>query len=112
MAWGFGSSTWNHIPACCGAPAFQVVNVSASFAASAWWLALTFQPSVNRAAGSEAISSGTVHIDFRLAVPARTRATSAGTTSPPVLPKLRRTNDAIAATQSSSWVPIGIITSV
>ena len=67
---------------------------------------------MNTVAGSDAISSGTVHIDVRPAVAVRTRATSAAVTNPPVLPKLRRVNEDTAATHSSLLTPIGIITSV
>ena len=61
--------------------------------------------------GSEASSSGSVHGVLRAAVSARTRATSAGVTMPPLLPKLVRTYDAIPATHSSVLPPIGTMTS-
>ena len=75
------------MPACCP-PAFHPVSASAPVAASALWLAVSFQPSVKSGAGSDAVNSGSVQSVLRPAFAARTRATSAGVMKPPVLPKL------------------------
>ena len=60
--------------------------------------------------GSDASSSPAVHGPFFPAISARTRATSAGVTISPLLPKLVRTNDAMPAIHSSV-LSIGTITS-
>ena len=93
-----GNSTWNHIPGCCGALVFHVVNVSAPPAACALWLAVTLQVGcATMTRGTEASSSSGVHDTLRAAVAARALATSAALTNDARLPKLLRTYDAIAA---------------
>ena len=98
------------MPGACGAPELQPRSVAAPAAASAPWLAVSFHCCESSSRGSEASSSGRVHGVLRPAVSARTRATSAGVTMPPLLPKLLRTYDAMPATHSSV-PPIGTITS-
>src|SRR5215213_1236274 len=101
------------MPACCGAPVVHTPLPNAAAAVSGFTLALAFHVGcAASSAGSADSSSAAVHGAFRAAVAARILATSAGVTTDPVLPKLLRTNDAIAEIHSSLFVPIGIITSV
>ena len=88
------------------------MRLSPPAAAPALSLAATFHPSVKSGTGSDEVSSGTVQLALRPAVDARTRTTSAGVTTPPRLPKLVRTYNATDAIHSSSFAPIGIMTSV
>src|SRR5688572_26781113 len=79
---GCGSSIWNHMPGCCGAPAVSQRapgTVPAAFAAaSALWLAeRRHSAALVIALGSEASSSGSVHGVLR-AVFLRTKATWGG----------------------------------
>ena len=108
---GSGNSTWNHIPACCGTPLVQPAKLRPRIAVSGLWLAVAFHVgSTGSAAGRVPSSASTVQEAFCAAVSARTRATSAGVTSVPVLPKLFRTYDATDAIHSSVLVAIGTIT--
>ena len=61
-----------------------------------------FQNALINSFGNDASSSVTVHGVRRDEVAARTRATSAVLTNPPEFPKLLRTYDVTAATQSSA----------
>ena len=66
--------------------------VKATGAVSALWLAVSFHVDcASSRRGSVGSSSLSVHGALRLAVAARTRATSAAVTNPPALPKLART---------------------
>src|SRR6187549_640267 len=100
------------MPDCCGEPVVHPWKFRPPLAVGELWLAVTFQLACcTSGTGRDASSSTWVHGAFRSPV-ARTRATSAGVTIEPVLPKLLRTYDAAAATHSSLFVPIGTITSV
>src|SRR5262245_41129862 len=113
MVSAFGSSIWNHIPAACGAWLLHDASESAPAAPAGLWLAVSFHVgSGSSTFGSEASSSATDHGVLRDVVAERTRFTSAALTSPLVLPKLVRTYEATAATQSSGLLSIGTITSV
>jgi hypothetical protein len=76
---GAGSSIWNHMPGCCAVPAVSHrapgVVPSALAAASGLWLAESFHSVwFANGFGSDASSSGSVHIVF-LADALRTAAT-------------------------------------
>ena len=81
------------MPACCGAPLVQRAKFRApARAASELWLAVAFHAASGiTGRGSDASSSSTVHACFRLAVAARTLATSAGVTHDAELPNALRT---------------------
>src|SRR5262245_65210583 len=97
------------MPGACGAWELHAAIVNADAAPFGLWLAVIFQDaSGTKRFGILASRSGTVH-GPRPVASARTRATSAGVTKSPVLPKLVLTYDATDATQSSGLLPIGII---
>src|SRR5690349_3007118 len=100
------------MPAFCGAPLFHDCRLSARIAVLALSLAVAVQPFGTSGFGNDACSSSMSHCLSRLPLVALTRATSAGVTKPPRLPKLLRTYEATDATHSSVFDPIGIITSV
>src|SRR5690242_10661338 len=101
------------MPGCCGTPELQPTNVRPAAALSLLWLADTVHVvGCGTATGNVASRSPGVHIVLRLAVAARTRATSLVEMKPPRLPKLLRTYDPTAAIQASVCWPIGIMTCV
>src|SRR5688572_26064930 len=100
------------MPGTCGAPVDQPRDVSEKPSSAGLWLAVTFHAAwFSRRLGSVASTAGSVHGFRRLAVAARTRATSAGVTIPPALPNALLVYDATAATHSSVFVPMGNMTS-
>ena len=86
------------MPGSCGMPVVHAASVRPFAARSALWLAVAFHvASDGSSRGSDASSSGNVHIALRPAVAARTRATSAGAMNDAVLPKSLRMYDATLA---------------